>query len=152
MSKESLTIGRVGAQTGVGRRAIRLYEAHGLIPRPARAENRYRLYPPETVELLRFIKRAQAIGLKLVEIKEILGIRRQGRFPCEHVRAILQQKVTALDQRLTDLLELRRELRGMLRDWSRRSGAKGFVCPHIEVISLRPRALMDRKAANSLTS
>jgi len=151
VSKEILTIGRVGAEAGVGRKAIRLYEAHGLIPRPARGENGYRLYSPETVELIRFIKRAQAIGLKLVEIKEILGIRRQGRLPCEHVRAILQQKLTALDQRLTDLVELRRELRSMLKGWSR-SRRRGFVCPHIEVVSLRPRSLMSRSAANDLTS
>lgn len=145
MIKASLTIGRVGAQAGVGRRAIRLYEAHGLIPPAARAENRYRLYPPETVGVLQFIKQAQAIGLKLVEIKEILEIRRQGRLPCEHVRSVLQQKVAVVDQRLAELVDLRRELRGMLKGWSRQSRAKGFVCPHIEEIPPRQRALVGRK-------
>jgi DNA-binding transcriptional MerR regulator len=127
-----LTIGKVAARSGIGAKAIRFYESAGVIPPPARSENRYRLYSPEAVDLLRFVKRAQGLGLTLDEIREIVTIRRGGRPPCHHVHRLLEEKAAELDRKLKDLLMLRRRIRQSLAAWGRQRGTKAAVCPHIE--------------------
>jgi len=97
MTERGVTIGRVAAQVGLTRKAIRFYERKSLIPPPERGSNRYRLYDAEAVEMLRFIKQAQFVGLKLAEIKEIVAIRRRGKAPCARVQLMLQNKVVDLD-------------------------------------------------------
>ena len=81
---------------------------------------------------MRFIKQASRLGLTLTEIKEILVIRQGGRAPCAHVHRLLVDKARELDQKLADLLALRRRLRQSLRAWSRRPPGPGRICPHLE--------------------
>lgn len=132
MGSKSLRIGEVAARVGLNPRTLRFYEATGLLPSPSRAENGYRLYSPETVDLLGFIKAAQGLGLTLGEVKEIITIRRAGRPPCIHVRGLLETKATELDRKLSDLMALRRRIRQSLAAWGRRPVGKAAVCPHIE--------------------
>ncbi|MBI3457253.1 MAG: heavy metal-responsive transcriptional regulator [Candidatus Rokubacteria bacterium] len=132
MDDTRLRIGVVARQAGVGPKAIRFYEAKGLIPRPPRAANGYRLYPRDAVDLLRFIKQAQGLGLTLDEIREIVALRQGGRPPCAHVYRLLQTKAAELDRKLSDLLTLRRRIRQSLAAWGRRPVGRAAVCPHIE--------------------
>ncbi len=132
MSRGVLKIGEVAARAGVGPKTIRFYESHGVLARPARGENDYRLYSPETVDVLRFVKQAQGLGLTLDEIKEIVAIRQGGRPPCAHVHALLKQKAEELDRKLDDLLRLRTRIRRSLVAWGRMAGRNATVCPHIE--------------------
>lgn len=132
MTGAGLTIGKVAARSGVGAKAIRFYEAVGVIPPPARAESGYRLYSSEAIDLLRFIRQAQGLGLTLDEIREIVMIRRGGRPPCRHVHRLLVEKAAELDQKLNDLLTLRRRIRQSLTAWARQRTGKAAVCPHIE--------------------
>jgi len=142
MADKGLFIGKVAEKTGLNPKTIRYYEGIGLVPKPERTESRYRLYPPETIELLGFIKKAQGLGLKLSEIKEIVAIREQGELPCLHVRALLEEKLKDLDKKVVELLTLRDELHRLLTNWTRRARsagpAKAAVCPHIEAAG-RPR-------------
>ena len=58
--------------TGVGRRALRLYEEKGLI-RPRRSVgNRYREFDADTLTRLHRVRLLQAIGLSLAEIGRLL--------------------------------------------------------------------------------
>ncbi len=132
MDSKPLRIGEVAARVGVNPKTLRFYEATGLLPPPSRGENGYRFYPPETVDLLGFIKAAQGLGLTLGEIKEIITIRRAGRPPCVHVRDLLAAKARELDRKLRDLVALRRRIRQSLAAWGRRPRNGGAVCPHIE--------------------
>ncbi len=132
MGSKPLRIGEVAARAGLNPRTLRFYEAAGLLSPPSRGENGYRLYPPETVDLLAFIKAAQGLGLTLGEIREIISIRRAGRPPCIHVRDLLQAKGKELDRKLRDLLVLRRRIRQSLAAWGRPPVRRATVCPHIE--------------------
>ena len=132
-----LRIGQVTARVGLNPKTLRFYEAMGLLPAPSRAENGYRLYPPETVDLLKFIKAAQGLGLTLAEIKEVITIRRTGRPPCIHARDLLKAKAKELDRKLADLVALRRRIRQSLAAWGQVSSRKAAVCPHIETQSDR---------------
>jgi DNA-binding transcriptional MerR regulator len=116
----------------VTRKALRLYEAMGLLPPPARTDAGYRTYGPDVLPLLRFVTQARQLGFSLAEIRDIASIRRSGRPPCPHVQALVRQKITALDRTLRELGATRRTLRTMLATWPSRKGRGAAVCPHIE--------------------
>lgn len=132
MREGRLKIGELAKAAGVGPKAIRFYEAAGVLPEPARGPNGYRLYAPDAVELLRFVKQAQGLGLTLAEIKEVIAIRQGGRPPCRHAYRLLQEKAAELDRKLRDLVRLRRRIRQSLAAWGRRPVKRAAVCPHIE--------------------
>ena len=69
---ETLTIGKVAKQADIGIETIRFYEREGLIEDPPRRASGYRQYPSDTVDRVRFIKRAKELGFSLKEIKELL--------------------------------------------------------------------------------
>jgi MerR family copper efflux transcriptional regulator len=139
MPSKALTIGQVAKQAGLGTKAIRFYEGKGLLSPASRGENSYRLYGPDAVDVPRFIKQAQTMGLTLAEIREIIGIRQGGRPPCQHVHTLLTQKADELDRKLADLLTLRRRIRSSLNAWGRRARGPAAVCPHIETASVDAR-------------
>jgi DNA-binding transcriptional MerR regulator len=97
----------------VSRKALRLYEAMGILPAPARTESGYRVYGHEVLALLRFVARARRLGFSLAEIRDIAAIRRSGQPPCPHVQQLVYRKVTALDQTLRELTAPRRALRAI---------------------------------------
>ncbi|GLW46382.1 hypothetical protein Stsp02_20440 [Streptomyces sp. NBRC 14336] len=134
-----LTIGRVAQQTGLTPKALRLYEAHGLIAPPARTAAGYRTYRPEDLRVLRFIRRAQALGLTLKEIKTILDVQRDGGSPCALVAQLLDKHLAEAQRRIAELQELSGVLRTArtLADSSARavSGTGEAICPAIEAVS-----------------
>jgi len=132
MGRQGQRAGEIVAQSGVSRKALRLYEAMGILPPPARTNSGYRIYGADVLPLLRFVTQARQLGFSLVEIREIAGIRRSGRLPCPHVQELVRQKVTALDRTLRELGATRRTLRTMLATWRFRKGRAAAVCPHIE--------------------
>ncbi len=139
MGERTLKISELAKRASVGAKAIRFYEAKGVLPSPSRGENGYRLYSPETADVLRFIKQAQGLGLTLEEIKEIMVIRQGGRPPCAHVHRLLNEKALELDRKLRDLLQVRRRIRASLAAWKRAPATNAAVCPHIEArMSLGP--------------
>ena len=125
VGRQGLLIGEVAAKLGVSRKAIRLYEAMGILPPSGRTESGYRIYGSDALALLAFVARARRLGLSLTEIRDIVELRRAGLAPCDHVRALLRRKVA-------DLERLRRELRDALGSWRSRRCRRAVVCPHIE--------------------
>ncbi|WP_329107169.1 heavy metal-responsive transcriptional regulator [Streptomyces sp. NBC_01439] len=106
-----LTVGRIAAQTGLSPKAVRLYEANGLIDPPERTAAGYRTYTEDAVPVLGFIRQAQALGLSLKEIKDILDLQRRGEQPCGLVTSLLDQHLADIDRRIADLQALRTTLR-----------------------------------------
>jgi DNA-binding transcriptional MerR regulator len=125
-------IGELAAALGLNPKTIRYYEQIGLLPEPQRTSSGYRRYGQDDLERLRFIGKAKAIGLTLEEIKQVLTIRRDGKAPCEHVRALLEQKLAAIDRQLRALADVRRELITLRDEASRTAAADACVCGIIE--------------------
>lgn len=134
MSEQRLYIGDLAKRVGINPKTIRYYEEIGLLPPAPRTDTNYRVYRPEDVTRLEFIKKAQVLGLSLAEIKEILQIRESGRLPCEHVRTLLQRKLRELEEHLVRMRAFRRELAEYLEELEDRSqsGREEAICPHIE--------------------
>src|SRR4051794_38936223 len=67
-----MRIQEVAAEVGLTTRSVRYYEEIGLLA-PARSDGAYRLYEPEDVERLRFIKGLRDdAGFSLAEIRQLL--------------------------------------------------------------------------------
>ncbi len=130
-----MRIGELARESELPAKTIRYYEEIGLLPKAPRTEGGYRDYGPEAVGLLQFIVKAQNLGLTLSEIKEIAEIRAGGNLPCEHLHALLQEKIEDLNVRLREMTRLRDEMRKTLRNWTRqmKKGNVAVVCPHIEM-------------------
>ena len=67
-----LKIGELASQSGLSRDTIRFYEREAFLPDPERTRAGYRLYSPDVVARLSFIKQAQALGFSLTEIRGVL--------------------------------------------------------------------------------
>jgi len=127
-------IGIIAKQTDVPIKTIRYYEEVGLLSKPARTASRYRLYAPETVDRLQFIKKAQNLGLQLADIKEILELADRGRCPCGHVQRLLRKRLDELRQKIADLRSLEHRValatqRGCPPNFRPRGKA---ICPTIQ--------------------
>jgi DNA-binding transcriptional MerR regulator len=133
-----LKIGEVARQAGIGVETLRFYERSGLLEVPARTEAGYRLYGPETLATLEFIKRAQALGFTLAEIKRIIVESRSGQSPCDEVREIVRARLAELDERMKQMRSYRNALARTLRQWDEVGRADGRYCGLIESSEIDP--------------
>jgi DNA-binding transcriptional MerR regulator len=106
-----MRIGELAGRTGVRVRTIRFYEQAGLLPAPRRTRGGQRDYDDDAVTRLRFARSAQALGLTLAQIAEVLRVRDQGGPPCEHVTELLTNHIAAVEARIGELTALRDDLR-----------------------------------------
>ena len=136
MTHEGLLIGEVAARSGVSRKALRLYEKAGILPPTRRTGSGYRVYGPETLALLGFVTQARRLGFRLDEIKRIVTLKRSGRTPCKHVLDLVHLKLKNIEQALTDMSEVRGNLRGLLRSWQARRHRSAAICPRIEHLTV----------------
>jgi MerR family transcriptional regulator, copper efflux regulator len=109
-----LTIGEAARRAGLTRKAVRLYEARGLLPPVERTESGYRLYGEHDLLALRFISQARALGLGLEEIHAIMTLRRAGIPPSEDVIGLLKTRLGAVERRISELHSLRHGLAQVL--------------------------------------
>ena len=97
--------------------AVRYYERMGLLAHDARTSGGFRTYTGDVLDRLTFIRQAQALGLRLRDIRELLGGRgRQGRQHCERVRTLLVQRLADVEIQMTQLKAFRRTLRNALQN------------------------------------
>ena len=138
--------GDVAKDLGVGVQTLHYYEREGLIPPPRRAQNGYRIYDAPLVERIRFVRKAQSLGLSLDDVKEIFELADRGACPCGHVHTALTARLKEVDDRLRELRGFRSELAALVQRAGRigaqsarstsasRSGA-GTVCEIVESAS-----------------
>lgn len=125
-----MLIGEVAHATGVTTKTLRYYERQGLLHEPARTAGGYRDYQAAVVDQVGFIEQAQAAGLTLAQIGEILQIRDGGRAPCGRVATLVDIRLVEVEQRLAELEHTRAQLRG-LRD--RLDDLAPDSCPPTEI-------------------
>ncbi len=135
---QGIQIGRVAKEIGLTVDAIRFYEKEGLLKSPARSEGRFRLFGPDDVRNLKFIRKAQELGFSLQEIRELLVLQQEEVRSCVHVRDLLEQKLTVVRQKIEDLRMVESNLKGALRRCNRRMKHVGEVpedsCPVLNEI------------------
>lgn len=102
-----MNIGDAAKQTDISAKMIRYYESIGLLPESMRTDAGYRIYRDKDLYVLRFIKRARNLGFSMEQIKELLSLwQDQGRASAD-VKVIAERHVAELQQRITELTEMR---------------------------------------------
>jgi DNA-binding transcriptional MerR regulator len=108
---------QVAAAAGVNAQTLRYYERRGLLAEPERSLGGHRLYPPETVTVLRVIKAAQRLGFTLDEAADLLdaGRHRHGRRTEQPgLQARARAKLAQVETKITDLQVIAGTLRAAL--------------------------------------
>jgi DNA-binding transcriptional MerR regulator len=105
-----MKIGETAGRAGVPAKTIRFWEDQQLLPPPARTPAGYRDYDPAILERLAFIRHAQAAGLTLGQIRQVLGIRDGGQPPCVHVTGLITRRLAEVEARLAELVRTRDQL------------------------------------------
>lgn len=105
--KTAMNIGQLSKASGVSAKLIRYYESIHLIPPAERTYANYRVYRPNDVHLLKFIKRARTLGFSIPEIELLLGLwQNTGRSSAE-VKELAMKHIHDLEVRI-------QEMQGML--------------------------------------
>ena len=105
-----MRIGELAQRAGISTKAIRYYEQAGILAAPDRTASGYRDYDQAALARLGFVRAAQALGLTLGEIRQVIAFRDQGTAPCAHVSELLQRRAAELGARIAELQQLRGEL------------------------------------------
>jgi DNA-binding transcriptional MerR regulator len=120
-------IGALALATGITIDTLRYYERVGLLPKPERTNGGFRMYPPETVLRLRFIRQAQAMGLSLRDIRELVQPQDDR---CSTMRSAIATHLAAVDALLRELASFRRTLQNALEQCEQTVGrSRRAGCP-----------------------
>ena len=106
-----LTIGEVASQAGVHVETLRYYERRGIVDKPPRSGANYRLYPGDTIQRVRFIKRAQELGFSLTEIADLLSLRMNPEASRADVKTRAEAKLTDIEAKIQTLQRMKKALR-----------------------------------------
>ncbi len=118
----SLQIGELSKASGTPIDTIRYYEKVGLIKKPFRSGGGYRLYTGETVDQLKFVKKAQEFGLTLREIKQIMVCGDKGLEPCCDLTVdLFTKKIKEFEEKVKELNRMKRKLKTVLSGWVEKS-------------------------------
>jgi MerR family transcriptional regulator, copper efflux regulator len=111
----ALTIARAARQAGVGVETIRFYERRGLIQQPSKPNGSgYRVYSPDQVERIKFIRQAQQIAFSLHEIQELLSLRADPAANCSTVRLQAVAKLEDVKQKIEQLHRIGEALEALI--------------------------------------
>jgi DNA-binding transcriptional MerR regulator len=106
------TVKQVAVRVGLPERTVRYYARIGLVSPQARSTAGYRLYGPEEVGKLQFVRQAKALGFSLEEIRGLIAAAERGC--CGQVvpelHRLLDEKVAEIDARIAELGAFRERL------------------------------------------
>jgi Cd(II)/Pb(II)-responsive transcriptional regulator len=108
-----MRIGELAQVTGTQVETIRYYEKERLLPEPGRSDGNYRVYGPEHVDLLQFIRHCRALDMSLEEVRVLLRLRDAPAEDCGDVDALLDEHIGHVVQRIKALRSLERQLKDL---------------------------------------
>lgn len=101
----------LAAQTQV--ETIRYYEREGLLPRAPRSEGNYRIYGPDHVERLAFVRHCRSLDMTLDEIRVLLRFKDEPQADCGEVNALLDEHIGHVTTRIHELRQLEKQLKAL---------------------------------------
>jgi MerR family mercuric resistance operon transcriptional regulator len=129
--KSTMRIGELAARTGVKPETIRFYESEGVLPRPERATNNYRVYGEAHRRRLTFIARLRSLGFHLDEVRALLTMMDNDDTTCADVLALASAHLDEVRGRRRDLERLEHALADLV---SRCHGWATPDCSFVETL------------------
>jgi Cd(II)/Pb(II)-responsive transcriptional regulator len=108
-----MKIGELARATHTQADTIRYYEREGLLPEPARSEGNYRIYGPEHVERLRFVRHCRSLDMTLDEVGALLRAMDAPQTGCHEVAALIDQHLDHVTARIRELTQLKARLKAL---------------------------------------
>jgi MerR family transcriptional regulator, copper efflux regulator len=106
------TVKQVADRVGLPSRTVRYYDSIGLVSPGERSPAGYRLYGPEDVGKLQFVRQAKGLGFSLAEIRGLIAAAEEGC--CDGVmpelERLLDAKVGEIDDTIAELKAFRSRL------------------------------------------
>ena len=106
-------IGRASVQSGVNVETIRYYEREGIVAKPGRSAAGRRLYTPDEIARLRFVKRCRDLGFPMSIIQTLLSLTSDQGRSCGEVKLMAQDHLAAINAKIENLARLRDALQGL---------------------------------------
>ncbi len=112
---EQFTISQLAKAAEVPTSTLRYYERIKLLEPEDRSHGNYRLYTDESLNRLRFIRAAHAIGFTLEDVKALLGVY-DGEIPsCRDVQTLIEERLSEIEARLKNLRQVKKVLNSALQ-------------------------------------
>ena len=102
-----MNIGQAAKRTGLSAKMIRYYESIGLLKPATRTDSGYRLYGPDDLHSLAFIKRSRDLGFSLDEVAKLLTLWQDRQRASADVKALASEHIADLNRRIDELVSLR---------------------------------------------
>ncbi|WP_394456949.1 MerR family transcriptional regulator [Leuconostoc suionicum] len=110
---KQLTRGKLAKMTGLSAATIRYYEQCGLLPKPKRLANGYRVYDETYLPKIKFIQDAKSLGYTLKEIQESLNMLNKQMSP-DDLKKLVADKITQIESRIDNLITMKKLLMSLL--------------------------------------
>ena len=111
---EHYNIGQLARAAGVPLSTLRYYERAGLLYPTGRARNNYRVYTHDALQIVRFIRAAQATGFTLDDVRAFLPLWHGHTALCQDVQPLIAKRLAEVSQRLKEMQHLHHILTSML--------------------------------------
>lgn len=131
-----MNISQAAKTVALSVKTLRYYETIGLVVAGKRIDNGYREYSDSDIAQLQFIQRARSNGFSLDECRELLTHYHDTSRQSAHVKALVMNKVTALDAQIAELQRARSELLSMAGACS---GDASPQCAIIDALATRDK-------------
>lgn len=105
-----MKIGELARKTGTSVDTLRFYEEKGLLAPPKRTDSGYRIFSPDAVSHVTFIKLAQSLGFTLQEVLDFMPALTQGSMTVAELQQRIQVKLQSIDAKIRQLQSLRAEV------------------------------------------
>jgi DNA-binding transcriptional MerR regulator len=100
---KSMKIGELSEKTGLSIDTLRFYEKIGLIPAPWRNSGGTRVYDPEILGWVNFLKALKATGMPLAKMQAYAEMRARGMATAAPRRIMLEKQRDIVRARITEL-------------------------------------------------
>jgi MerR family transcriptional regulator, copper efflux regulator len=127
-----MNIGQAAAASGVSAKMIRHYEATGVIRAPRRTDSNYRTYSDTEVHVLRFVKRARALGFSMADIKTLVSLWQNKSRSSSAVKRVAGGHIEELQRKIAELQSMSRTLEHLLHNCH---GDQRPACPILEELA-----------------
>lgn len=119
-----MKIGELAQATATGVETIRFYEREGLLPSPARSSGNYRIYAPEHLKRLAFVRQCRSLDMTLDEVRVLLRFKDAPQADCGDVNGLLEAHIAHVAYRIRELKALEHGLKGLRGQCGRSGQAK----------------------------
>ena len=147
MAMDVLSIGKLSQQSGVNIETIRYYEKIGVMPAPGRSAGGFRIYGPDHLKRLSFVRRGRQLGFSLDEIRNLLRLVDGHGHTCAEVHALMLSHLAEIRRKIRDLRRLQRAMAEMA---ARCSGESVPECPIVDALFDAPAAGLHRYPASTM--